>query len=250
MTLSDDGTVALDIDGTFDLPEPFDRGTPLTMITTTTGMAVLKPDHPANQTIESGFQAVGIPVPDVVRALNAREAAITGDRAAIRVYTSETLNRWSGWNEPISTALLGNWADPLYEEGRLSPDALKLFLAEASVINQQLKPIWTHETRGKRVRLLDTPIGDGITLYDVLSGQPATDFSFEGFADSRLIEILDSLSTDERAVFTSRSRHGVTNWAEAAMAADFPEPKALGEHVRRKVKDLAKRITKREEAAR
>lgn len=121
VTLRQDGTVAIDIDGTFALPEPFDRGTHSTMITTTTGMAVLKPDHPANQMVESGFQAVGVPVPEVVRALNAREAALTGDRAAIRAYTSEALGRWSGWSEPISTALLGNWADPLHNEGRLSP---------------------------------------------------------------------------------------------------------------------------------
>jgi hypothetical protein len=121
VTLRGDGSVALDLDGTFELPEPFDRGTPSTMITTTTGMAVLKPGHPANQTIESGFQAVGIPVPEVVRALNAREAALAGDRTAIRAYTSQALGRWSGWNEPISTALLGNWADPLHSEGRLSP---------------------------------------------------------------------------------------------------------------------------------
>ncbi|MGC5007833.1 hypothetical protein [Streptomyces sp. DT203] len=80
-------------------------------------------------------------MPEVVRALNAREAALAGDRAAIRAYTAEALGRWSGWSEPISTALLGNWADPLYNEGWLSPGALGLFLAEASVINQQLTPI-------------------------------------------------------------------------------------------------------------
>lgn len=115
-------------------------------------MAVLKPDDPANQTLESGFQAVGIPVPDVVRALNAREASLAGDRAAIRAYTSEALGRWSGWSEPISTALLGNWADPLYNEGRLSPSALDLFLAEARVINKQLTPIWCRKANREHVR--------------------------------------------------------------------------------------------------
>ncbi|WP_411119912.1 hypothetical protein [Streptomyces sp. 058-1L] len=213
------------------------------MITTTTCMAVLKPDHPANQTIESGFHAVGIPVPDVVRALNAREAAIPGERAAIRAYTSEALNRWSGWSEPISTALLGNWADPLYDDGRLSPDALNLFLAEASVINKQLKPIWTRETNGKYVRLLDTPLGGGTTLYDVLSEQAAIDLSFEGFEDSRLIQILEALTTDEREVVVWRSRRGITSWPEAAMAAGYPEPVVMGEQVRRKVKRLAEHIT-------
>lgn len=244
VTLREGGTVTLDIDGTFELPEPFDRGTPPTMITTTTGMAVLKPDHPANQTIESGFQAVGIPVPEVVRALNAREAALAGDRAAIRTYNSEALGRWSGWSEPISTALLGNWADPLYAEGRLSPGALSVFLAEASVINQQLTPIWGHKANREYVRLLDAPLGQhGMTLYDVLSGQPTIDLSFAGFEDPRLIEILETLSPDERAVAMWRSRHGITSWPEAAMAAGVPEPEVVGERVRRKVKRLAARIT-------
>ncbi|MFI1409606.1 hypothetical protein ACH4Y0_06715 [Streptomyces sp. NPDC020707] len=243
VTLRQDGTVAIDIDGTFALPEPFDRGTHSTMITTTTGMAVLKPDHPANQMVESGFQAVGVPVPEVVRALNAREAALTGDRAAIRAYTSEALGRWSGWSEPISTALLGNWADPLHNEGRLSPGALALFLAEASVINKQLKPIWDRKANREYVRLLDAPLSHGMTLHDVLSGQPAIDLSFDGFEDSRLIEILETLSTDERAVVMWRSRHGITSWAEAAMAAGVPEPEVVGKRVRRKVKRLAAHIT-------
>ncbi|MFJ5142783.1 hypothetical protein [Streptomyces sp. NPDC088707] len=243
VTLREDGTVALDTDGKFELPEPFDRGTPSTMITTGTGMAVLKPDHPANQTIESGFQAVGIPVPDVVRALNAREAAITGDQAAIGSYTSEALGRWSGWNEPISTALLGSWANPLYDEGRLSPGALDLFLADASVINKQLKPIWHRQTNREYVRLLDAPLSHGMTLYDVLSGQPATDLSFEGFEDSRLIQILEALSIDDREVVMWRSRRGITSWAEAAAAAGLPKPAVAGNNVRRKVQRLADRMT-------
>ncbi|MFD5518687.1 hypothetical protein [Streptomyces sp. NPDC127066] len=243
VTLREDGTVALDIDGTFELPEPFDRGTPSTMITTTTGMAVLKPNHPANQTIESGFQAVGIPVPKVVQALNAREAALAGDQAALRAYTSQALGKWSGWSKSISTALLGNWADPLYNEGRLSPGALDLFLDEVSVINKQLKPIWERQANKEYVRLLDAPFGRGMTLYDVLSGQPAIDLSFEGFEDSRLIEILQALSMDERAVAMWRSRRGITNWAEAATAAG--EPEVVGERVRRKVKRLAAHITRR-----
>ncbi|MEU2393426.1 hypothetical protein [Streptomyces sp. NPDC007369] len=99
VTLRENGTVALDLDGAFELPEPYDRGTPPTMITTTTGMAVLKPNHPDNQTIESGFRAVGIPVPDVVRAMNAREAARTGDRAALRAFVSEG---WDGGADGMS----------------------------------------------------------------------------------------------------------------------------------------------------
>ncbi|MER5890444.1 hypothetical protein ABT160_42010 [Streptomyces sp. NPDC001941] len=244
VTLRADGTVALDVDGTFDLPEPFDRGTPPTMITTTTGLAVLKPDHPANRTIESGLQALGIPVPEVVQALNAREAALAGDHAAIRAYTSDALRKWSGWSEPISTALLGNWADPLYEQGRLSPDALGTFLAEARIINQQLKPIWDRKANREYVRMLDAPCGNGMTLHDVLTAQPAIDPSFEGFEDLRLVEILQALSPDERAVAMYRSHRGITSWPEAAMAAGVPQAHvdAVANRVRRKVKRLAARL--------
>ncbi|WP_333773361.1 hypothetical protein [Streptomyces sp. IBSBF 3136] len=245
-TLRENGTVALDLDGTFDLPEPFDRGTPPTMITTTTGMAALKPDHPDNQTIESGFRAVGIPVPDVVRAMNAREAARTGDRAALRAFVSEGLGRWSGWSEPVSTALLGNWADPLYKSGQLSPGAVGKILAEAKVINGQLKPIWLRQANRERVRLLDAPLGDGMTLYDVLSGQPAADTGFEGFDDPRLVQILEALSEKEQAVTMARSRPGVNSWPEAARVVGVSQPEVVGEQVRRKVKRLANQLTGRE----
>ncbi|MFF4874225.1 hypothetical protein [Streptomyces sp. NPDC000961] len=245
-TLREDGTVALDLDGTFERPEPFDRVTPPVMITTTNGMAVLKPDHPDNQTIESGFRAVGIPVPDVVRAMNAREAARTGDRAALRAFVSEGLGRWSGWSEPVSTALLGNWADPLYNEGQLCPGAMDQFLAEARVINGQLKPIWLRQANRAHVQLLDTPLGDGMTLYDVLSGQPAADSSFEGFDDLRLIQILNALSEEERRVTIARSRRGVASWPEAARVAGFSQPEVVGERVRRKVKRLASQLSGQE----
>ncbi|WP_406113115.1 hypothetical protein [Kitasatospora purpeofusca] len=248
-TLRGDGTVALDLEGTFELPEPFDRGTPRTMITTTTGMAVLKPDHPDNQTIESGFRAVGIPVPDVIRAMNARKAARTGDQAALRAFVSEGLGRWSGWNEPVSTALLGNWADPLYDEGRLSPRAVDQLLAEARIINGQLKPIWLRQANREHVRLLDAPLGDGMTLYDVLSGQPTADTCFEGFGDPRLIAIMDSLSEKERAVTIARSRPGVSSWPEAARVAGLPQPDVAGEQIRRRVKRLANQLTDRSRGA-
>lgn len=63
------------------------------------------------------------------------------------------------------------------------------------------------------MRLLDTPLGDdGMTLHVVLAGQPAVDLAFEGFEDSRLIEILGTLSADELTVAVWRSRRGITGF--------------------------------------
>ncbi|MFD5861505.1 hypothetical protein [Streptomyces chartreusis] len=250
VTLRGDGSIALDMDGTFDLQEPFDRVAPPTLITTTTGMAVLKADHPANQTIESGFRALNIPVPEVIQALSAREAALAGDGPTIHSFTSEVLKRWSGWNEPVSTALLGNWADPLYDRGRLSPDALERLRSEASVIHRQLTPVWRRKVNRSRLLLLDTPIGDGLTLYDLVCGQAAVGPGFEaGFKDSRLIEILKALPPAERAVTLALATPGVTTWAEAAMVAGAAEPDRQAEKVRRKVKRLARLSTGRSSAA-
>ncbi|MEW2400345.1 hypothetical protein [Streptomyces sp. NPDC046862] len=246
VTLREDGSVALDLDGTFGLPEPFDRVAPPMMITTTTGMAVLKAGHPANRTIESGFRALNIPVPDVIQALSAREAALAGDGSTIHSFRSEVMGLWSGWNEPVSTALLGNWADPLYDQGHLTPDALKKLKSEAKVINRQLTPVWRRKTGQARLLLLDTPLGDGLTLYDLVPAQTAADTGVEaGFDDPRLTEILEALSPAERAVTLALATPGVTTWAEAAMAAGAAQPKRQGEKVRRKVKGLAARITSR-----
>ncbi|BDM74872.1 hypothetical protein HEK616_83770 (plasmid) [Streptomyces nigrescens] len=250
VTLREDGSVAFDMDGTFDLPEPFDRAVPPTLITTTTGMAVLRADHPANQTIESGFRSLNIPVPDVIQALSAREAALVGDGSTIRSFTSEVLGRWSGWNEPVSTALLGNWADPLYDQGHLTPDALEKLRSEASVIHRQLTPVWRRRVNHSRLLLLDTPLGEGMTLYDLVSGQAAPGTGVEiGFEDPRLNTILEALSPAEREVTLALATDGVTTWAEAAMAAGATQPEIQGEKVRRKVKRLAARITDRSPVA-
>ncbi|MFJ8158443.1 hypothetical protein [Streptomyces sp. NPDC094468] len=250
VTLRGDGSIALDMDGTFDLPEPFDRVAPPTLITTTTGMAVLKADHPANQTIESGFRALNIPVPEVIQALSAREAALAGDGPTIHSFTSNVLGRWSGWNEPVSTALLGDWADPLYDQGHLTPEALDKLKSEASVIHRQLTPVWRRKVNQSRLLLLDTPLGDGLTLYDLVCGQAAVDTGFEtGFEDPRLIEILKALSPAERVVTLALAIPGVTTWEEAAMVAGAAEPKLQGPKVRRKVKRLAGRSTDRSPAA-
>lgn len=243
VTLREDGSLALDRDGMFELPEPFDRAVPPTMITTTTGMAALTPDHPANRTLESSFRTLNLPVPEVIHALSAREAALGGDGSTIRSFTSDVLGWWSGWNEPVSTALLGNWADPLFNQGRLTPEALNRLRSEARVIHGQLQPVWHHKVNRSRLLLLDTPLGDGLTLYDLVPGQAADTGVEACFDDPRLTEILEALSPAERAVTLALAAPGVATWAEAARAAGATDPKLQGERVRRKVKRLAALIT-------
>lgn len=250
MTLREDGSVTLDMDDTFGLPKPFDRVAPPMMFTTTTGMAVLKAGHPANQTIESGLRALNVPVPDVIQALSAREAALGGDGSTIRSFTSDVLGRWSGWNEPVSTALLGNWADSLFYQGRLTPDALSKLKSEASVIHRQLTPVWRRKAGRGRLLLLDTPLGDGLTLYDLVPAQAPADTGIEAVLDNpRLAEILEALSPAERAVMLALANPGVVTWADAAMAAGAAEPERQGDKVRRKVKRLVARITGRSSQA-
>ncbi|MEV7085580.1 hypothetical protein AB0O07_06745 [Streptomyces sp. NPDC093085] len=242
VTLQADGSVAVDMDGTFEPPEPFNRSLPSMMITTTDGrVAVFDAARPAGQTIESGFRSLNIPVPDVIQALNAREAALVGDRPAVDAFTSGGLRLWSGWNEPVSTALLGSWADPLHEQGHLTPDALKELRSEIKAINRQLTPVWRRKVNKSRLWLLDTPLGDGLTLYDLVADQAADAGVEVAFEDPRLVEVLEALSPVERAVTLALTHPGVTTWAKAAIAAGAAHPERLGEQVRRKVKRLAKR---------
>ncbi|WP_371551318.1 hypothetical protein OG266_38175 [Streptomyces sp. NBC_00554] len=163
--------------------------------------------------------------------------------AAVRDFTSEALGRWRGWSESVSTALLGNWADPLHDEGQLTPGALDRLKVEASVVHRQLAPVWSREANGSRLLLLDTPLGDELTLYDLVPGRLDADSGVEGFDDPRLNEILGALSPAERAVTLAMSLRGVSSWAEAALAAGVAQKEVFGERVRRKVKRLAARIT-------
>ncbi|MET8629623.1 hypothetical protein ABZW30_38840 [Kitasatospora sp. NPDC004669] len=186
-----------------------------------------------------------------MRALNAREAARVGDGSTVHTFTSEVLGMWSGWSEPVATALLGDWAGPLFTKGRLTPDALRQLRSEARAIHRQLTPVWRRKVNRSRLLLLDTPLGDGLTLYDLVPGQAAADDNTaeNGFEDRRLTAILAALTPAERAVTLALANPGVTTWAEAAAAARAPQPDAVGERVRRKVKRLASRNTARTLAA-
>ncbi|MFJ9692650.1 hypothetical protein [Kitasatospora sp. NPDC101183] len=193
--------------------------------------------EPTTQSIERGFLEMGRQVPPVVRALNARQAALTGEQEVVDRFTAEVMGLWSGWREPVATALLGNWADPLNGGGELSPAALAELRSEAGTIHRQLTPIWRRKTSRARLLLLDTPLGNNSTLYDLLAAAPAPDDPADTLEDERLLLILRDLHPAERQVVLALAHPGVTTWKDAAAFAGATT--AFGERVRRKVRKLA-----------
>jgi DNA-directed RNA polymerase specialized sigma24 family protein len=138
--------------------------------------------------------------------------------------------------------LLGDWAAPLDSDGRLGPAALAELRREAHIVHRQLTPIWRRKTNHSRLLLLDTPLGDGLTLHDLLAeaphpGGPGTTSDIE---DDRLRLVLAGLDAAEQAVVLALAHPGVTTWSEAAAFAGTTE--AFGERVRRKVRRLVRRL--------
>ncbi|AZQ32100.1 hypothetical protein EJ357_47765 [Streptomyces cyaneochromogenes] len=123
--------------------------------------------------VQAGTTSYDILLPDIVKALEARTAAVTGQQGAMRAFTTDVLGlRWGAqWAEAVSTALLGGWANPLRTGRCLAPTALGVLQAEARVLHLQLTPLWRRRIRGARILLLDTPLGNDFTLYDLVAGR-------------------------------------------------------------------------------
>ncbi|WP_331737114.1 hypothetical protein OG426_56170 (plasmid) [Streptomyces canus] len=145
------------------------------------------------------------------------------------------------WDEATATALHGAWSDALWETGRLPSAALGLLRAEARTIHRQLVPLWRRRTRHGRVLSLDSDLGDGLSLHDLVAAD--TDLLTRTgewvFDDERLNAVLRKLTSDELRVVLAYAEGEGPTWTEAAAAAGATDPAALGERVRRKVKRLA-----------
>ncbi|MEU1056848.1 hypothetical protein ABZ397_30390 [Streptomyces sp. NPDC005876] len=215
--------------------------------------------QPTAETIARGFLEMGRPVPDVVQALNARQAALLDNTPQVDAFTSDVLGLWSGWRGAVSTALLGDWASPLFSSGSLAPMALDCLRTEARIIHRQLTPLSQRRVAGERLWSLDLRFGDDLTTYDLISGGPDP---FEVLAgslpdDPRVAAVLAQLRPIEHAVAMAWANTRVTTWAEAAadvIALDPAQftgcnPRALGEQVRTKLIRLGKRHTERAAAA-
>jgi hypothetical protein len=195
---------------------------------------------PTAESVERGFLEMGWQVPPVVQAMNARQAALTGDQDEVDRFTSEVLGRWSGWREPVATALLGSWAAPLGSDGELSLAALDELQREARAVHRQLTPVWRRKVNRSRLLLLETPLGEGLTLLDLLAAAPAPEDPADDLEDERLLFVLDGLEPVERPVVFALAHPGVATWAEAAVFAGTTE--VFGERVRRKVRKLVHRL--------
>ncbi|AGS73894.1 hypothetical protein B446_35678 (plasmid) [Streptomyces collinus Tu 365] len=158
------------------------------------------------------------------------------DRFAAEVLV---LPRNERWREALSTALLGDWCEPLLRTGRLPDTALGALKAEARAVHRQLMPVWRRRTRHGRVLSLDADLG-GLSLYELVSVEVDYLAHTAGgvFEDERLNRVLRGLDQAERQVVFAYAEGLGTSWAEAAASVGVAEPEAFGERVRRKVHRL------------
>ncbi|MFI6341001.1 hypothetical protein [Streptomyces sp. NPDC050535] len=143
------------------------------------------------------------------------------------------------WREAVSTALAGPWCDPLWQSGQLPFTALGALKAEACTVHRRLVPLWRRRTRHGRVLSLDADLGDGLSLYDLVTTE--VDYlarTADGvYEDERLNRVLRGLDPLEQQVVFAYAEGEGTTWTEAA--AGVAEPAAFGERIRRKTKRLA-----------
>lgn len=183
-------------------------------------------------------------------ALAARNAAIEGDGAAV----DDFARTWLGldhperWRPAVEMALLGHWVDALGGGTADDPAVVALLRGHTDVEHRQLQPLWERRTRGKRVTLLSCPVGDGLTLADVVADRRSPEaLVVDGeFRDGRVATVLGQLAAPAREVACAWA-HGKESWEKAAIRAD--QPADYGETVRRRLKRLGKRHVARAAAA-
>ncbi|WP_411152190.1 hypothetical protein [Streptomyces sp. A30] len=184
-----------------------------------------------------------------VRALEARQAALAGHNNLVDTFATDVLGlaRSARWREAVSTALLGDWIEPLFAGQRLDDAAVARLRADARTTHRHLMPLWRRRTRHGRVLLLDTPLSDGLTLHDLASGitgTEATPLEYDP-EDVRLAALIKALRPAERVAALAWADPNVRSWAEAAQQAGVDDPAAFGERVRRKCRRLAAEFARR-----
>ncbi|WP_329533064.1 hypothetical protein OG568_24170 [Streptomyces sp. NBC_01450] len=188
------------------------------------------------------------------RAVEARNEAALGNTELIEKFMAVDLGLWRGarWQEPVTTALLGDWASTLYTHGTIRRGALSRLMREVREIHRQLTPLWRRRCAGERLLSLDVPVlENGLTLADLVAGGPDPADILTGMLpdDPRVLAVLEQMFPIERAVALAWSRSGTSSWTEAAamvlaltsQAYVQGGAEALGERVRRKLKRLGRR---------
>ncbi|MFE9427743.1 hypothetical protein ACFYNO_32825 [Kitasatospora sp. NPDC006697] len=188
----------------------------------------------------------------LMAVLTARNAAIEGDTATVDAFSRD----WLGlsdparWREAVENALLGDWVQHLGRGLLRDPDLLGLLHRHTRIEHRHLQPLWERRVRGRRLRLLQDPVAEGLVLADLIADPRRfedTIFAAE-LADSRLAAVLSGLAPVEAAVAAAYAADPKASWTEAAAAAGHPAPEAFGDRVRRKLKRLGERHTARAHA--
>ncbi|WP_217144777.1 hypothetical protein [Streptomyces sp. AC627_RSS907] len=186
----------------------------------------------------------------LAQALWAREAVLRGSREMLREYVTGSLGLWSGWEEAVSTALMGDWTAPVANGLVLDVSNLDMLRREIRTLHAQLQPLWRrrtggllrrgHRTEGKRVILLESPLTESLTLRDLLAETtcPEDPLLDKIPGDPRLVAILNALEPTEREVVLALGLPGVETWPEAAEYVGAAHPSDFAEHVRRRVRRL------------
>ncbi|MGW0134112.1 hypothetical protein [Streptomyces sp. NPDC003299] len=190
------------------------------------------------------------------RAVEARNEAALGNTVLIEKFMAVDLGLWRGarWQEPVTTALLGDWASTLYTHGTIRRGALSRLMREVKEIHRQLTPLWRRRCAGERLLSLDVPVlENGLTLADLVAGGPDPADILTGALpdDPRVLAVLEQMLPIERAVALAWCRSGTSSWTEAAAtvlaltsrAYVQGDAEALGERVRRKLKRLGRRAS-------
>jgi hypothetical protein len=142
----------------------------------------------------------------------------------------------------VSAALLEEgWDTSADDLGQLVSDLEGRTRRQARV----LRPIWETRLNYRRVGLLDQPVvtGNGTLLpvADLVCDPHVTeDLALAAMEDHQqpICRVLDRLKPDELDVTKLYAQHAQLTWTEAARVAGAPDPVAMGERVRRKLKRL------------
>ncbi|MFG3404071.1 hypothetical protein [Streptomyces sp. NPDC048142] len=230
---------------------PTVRDTLPDMMLTLNGEAPLRrPSRATPEDIQAETPPPESAVVRTARAIAARHAAAAGNHQVVETFMTEVLGlcRGARWQEPVATALLGDWVGTLPIDGQVGPGGLERLKTETRELHRHLTPIWRRKVNGNRVHSLDVDLGGGLSVQDLIAGGPDPLEVLVGALpdDPRVAAVLKRLTPTERAVAAAWANFRTTTWAEAAAqavaeaSASRATANALGERVRRKLRRLGR----------